>query len=269
MKEHDHGSDQDDGTVRMERGKAGMDYDEYNDDLLAAIYDGDNPNGRDHDYYRALATSLNATRMTDLGCGTGILTVTLVAPGRKVVGIDPAAAMLARASSRPAGDSVVWRLGTSSLVDAGENDLTIMTGNVAMHILGDDWHTTLRDIAQGLKPGGVLAFETRNPKARAWTKWNDPGSERNTAAGRLRESTVTTDPNLDGVVTMQCHNEFIDANHIVDVEQRLQFRTVDQITADLNRAGLTVLHVWNDWDNAPFTGSAAEPIMIFEASSKI
>jgi trans-aconitate methyltransferase len=246
-----------------------MDYDEYNDDLLAAIYDGDNPNGRDHDYYRALATKLNAARITDLGCGTGILTVTLVAPRRKIVGIDPAAAMLARASSRGLGDSVEWRLGTSNLIDAGVNDLVIMTGNVAMHILGDDWYATLRDISQGLKRGGVLAFETRNPKTRAWTKWNDPGSERNTVVGRLRESTMTKEPDPDGVLKMQCHNEFIDANHIVDVEQHLQFRTVDQITADLNRAGFSVLHVWSDWDGAPFTGSAAEPIMIFEASCRI
>ncbi|MGX9900781.1 hypothetical protein ACW0JT_14585 [Arthrobacter sp. SA17] len=77
---------------------------------------------------------------------------------------------------------------------------------------------------------------------------------------------MTTELDPDGVVTMKCHNEFIDANHVVDVEQRLQFRTVDQITADLNHAGLTVLHVWSDWDGTPFTGSAAEPLMIFEAS---
>lgn len=241
-------------------------YDEYNDDLLAAIYDADNPDGRDHDYYRALATSLNATRITDLGCGTGILTVTLTAPGRSVIGIDPAAAMLARASSRPRGASVEWRLGTSDLIDAGENDLAIMTGNVAMHILGEDWHATLKDIARGLKPGGVLAFETRNPQARAWTKWNDMGSERSTVVGRLWETTTTTAPDPDGVVTMQCHNEFIDADHVVDVEQRLQFRTLDQVTADLNHAGLMMTDVWKDWNRSPFTDSATEPIMVVEAT---
>lgn len=245
--------------------KASIDYDEYNDDLLAAIYDGDNPDGPDHDYYRELAASLNAAHITDLGCGTGILTVTLADRGRTVIGIDPAAAMLARASSRPAGDSVEWRLGTSSLIDTNRNDLIIMTGNVAMHILGDDWHITLKDIAHGLKSGGLLAFETRNPVAQAWTEWNDPGSKRNTAAGLLRESTITSDPDADGVITMRCHNEFIDSNHEVDVEQRLQFRTVDQITADLNCAGLTVLRVWSDWTGTPFTGAASERLMIFEA----
>jgi hypothetical protein len=186
-----------------------------------------------------------------------------------LVGIDPAAAMLARASSRPAGDSVEWRLGTSNLIDAGKNDLITLTGNVAMHIIGDDWHTTLGDIASGLKPGGVLAFETRNPAAHAWTGWNDPGSERNTAVGLLRESTVTTAPDSEGVVTMRCHNEFIDVGHVVDVEQRLQFRTLDQITADLNRAGLTVLRVWSDWAKTPFTGAISEKLMIFEARSGI
>jgi 2-polyprenyl-3-methyl-5-hydroxy-6-metoxy-1,4-benzoquinol methylase len=59
-------------------------YDEYDDDFLAAIYDGDNPDGRDHDYYRGLATSLTAIHITDLGCGTGILTVTLATQGRTV-----------------------------------------------------------------------------------------------------------------------------------------------------------------------------------------
>lgn len=244
-----------------------MDYDEYDDDLLAAIYDDDNPDGQDHDYYRALAARLHATRITDLGCGTGILTVTLVAPGRRVLGIDPAAAMLGRAAARPGGDAVEWRLGTSKLIDAGESDLITMTGNVAMHILGNDWHTTLSDIRRGLKPGGVLAFETRNPEARAWTRWNDPGSERSTAVGRLRESTTTTAPDADGVVTMGCHNEFLDADCVVDVEQRLQFRTAGQVTADLNNAGLTVLRIWRDWNRTPFTGSAAEPLMVFEASA--
>ncbi|MGG5174989.1 class I SAM-dependent methyltransferase [Pseudarthrobacter sp. J1763] len=173
-------------------------YDDYNDELLAAIYDADNPDGPDHDYFRSLAAKLKAERITDLGCGTGILTVTLSAPGRTVVGIDPAAAMLDRATSRPNGASVEWRLGTSNLIDDGENDLILMTGNVAMHILGEGWHATLKDIARGLKPGGKLAFETRNPKARAWTTWNEDGTERSTAVGRLWETTAVTAPDAAG-----------------------------------------------------------------------
>ena len=46
----------------------------YDDDLLADINDEDNGDGPDHDYIRAIADELTASSITDLGCGTGILT---------------------------------------------------------------------------------------------------------------------------------------------------------------------------------------------------
>lgn len=75
---------------------------------MAAIYDEDNPDGPDNDFYRALAQELNAKTIVDLGCGTDILTVTLAGAGRKVTGIDPASAMLDVARAREGGDSVQW-----------------------------------------------------------------------------------------------------------------------------------------------------------------
>lgn len=109
----------------------------YEDELLAAVYDDDNPAGPDHEYFRDLARSISATRITDLGCGTGMLTATLTGPGCVVVGIDPAAAMLERAAARLGGDEVEWRRGTSELIEPDSSDLIVMSGNVAMHILGD------------------------------------------------------------------------------------------------------------------------------------
>lgn len=238
----------------------------YDDHRLAAIYDADNPGGVDHDYFRALADRAAAKRIVDVGCGTVVLTVTLIGPGRTVIGIDPAAAMLAYAAARPGGDAVEWRLGTSERIDTDSVDLIIMSANVAMHILGDDWTTTLADIARGLVPGGRLAFESRNPAARAWRTWNDQLSEHETPLGRLRESTRTTAPDADGIVTMSCHNEFVDAGCVLDVEQRLQFRTAQQVTADLHQAGLKVQGIGRDWHRTPFTGDAEQRLMIFEAT---
>ena len=141
-----------------------MDVGAYGDELLAAIYDDDNRDGPDHDYFRALADEVSASCITDLGCGTGILTVTLAKKGRRVTGIDPAAALLSHAAERPGGDQVEWRLGASELIDRDANDLIVMSGNVAMQIIDGAWTATLLDIAQGLKPGGRLVFETRNPQ---------------------------------------------------------------------------------------------------------
>ena len=47
------------------------------DPRIVDLYDLDNPDGPDHDFYRALADSRDARSILDLGCGTGILTVTL------------------------------------------------------------------------------------------------------------------------------------------------------------------------------------------------
>lgn len=49
----------------------------YDEARLAALYDIDNPDGPDHDFFRAFAARIDARRIVDLGCGTGILTVTL------------------------------------------------------------------------------------------------------------------------------------------------------------------------------------------------
>lgn len=237
----------------------------YDDDRLAVIYDIDNPDGPDHDFFRTLAVETGARTITDLGCGTGILTVTLAGPGRRVVGIDPAPVMLKRASSRPGGDAVEWILGTSERIETGANDLIIMNGNMAMHIIRGDWTRTLRDVARGLKPGGRLAFEARNPLAAAWRTWNDAPTERDTPVGRLRESATTDPPGADGVITMHCHNEFIDDGSAIDVDVRLQFRTLEQVVTDLSAAGLEVINVWRDWARTPFTNTPAEPLMVFEA----
>ena len=78
----------------------------HDDARLGAIYDMDNPDGPDHGFFRALADEISATRITDLGCGTGILTVTLAREGREVTGIDPAPAMLDYAKHRAGADQV-------------------------------------------------------------------------------------------------------------------------------------------------------------------
>lgn len=174
--------------------------------------------------------------------------------------------MLARAASRPGGAEVEWRLGTSSQIAPNSTELVIMSGNVAMHIVGDEWRDTLHHVASGLREGGHLVFESCNPLSRAWLDWNEPLGERGTPAGRLRESVITDPPDDNGIVTMHCHNEFLDDGAIVTIEQRLRFRSFEELCNDLADVGLRVVNVWSDWKQTPFTGTAKEPLMVFEAA---
>lgn len=82
---------------------------------MASIYDEDNPDDPDHDFYRAVAQGLKATTIVDLGCSTGVLTVKLAGADRKVMSIDPASAMLDVTRAREGGDSVQWVQGYSPL----------------------------------------------------------------------------------------------------------------------------------------------------------
>lgn len=235
------------------------------DPRVVAEYDLLNPDGPDHDWFRALADEIGATRVADLGCGTGILTVTLARPGRSVVGIDPSPQMLEFAAARPGAASVEWRLGGSEeLPDAV--DLVVMSGNVAMHVLGADWQRTLEDVRRALRPGGVLAFETRNPDAGAWRGWNDPGSTRSTPAGEVHETLTTTRPDEHGIVTMTGTTTYLTTGETVASTQRLQFRGVDDIVHDLGDAGLAVRSLWQSWHREPFDPAGTAPLVIVEAT---
>lgn len=234
------------------------------DPRLAAVYDIDNPAGPDHDYFRSVADEVDARDIIDLGCGTGLLTVTLTRPGRTVTGIDPDPAMLERAATRTGGDAVTWRLGTADQLHKGA-DLVIMSGNVAMHIIGEDWYRTLTFIAGSLTPGGILVFESRNPEAEAWAQWNEALSERQTPVGLLRESCSTDPPDPDGVVVMHCYNEFAETGDVVEGDLPLQFRSREQIMADLQSAGLEPRAIYRNWRSDPFTGGPEQPLMVIRA----
>lgn len=236
----------------------------YDDPSVAAGYDAANPDGADHDFFRRLADEAGAERIVDLGCGTGLLTVTLAGSGRAVVGIDPADAMLEVARTRPGGDAVRWLRGTAELIEPGSADLAIMSGNVAMHLIGDDWHRALRRIAAGLVPGGRLAFETRNPALRAWEGWNSESTETTTTGAHLLESEVASAPDHQGVVVHRWRREDLSTGEVHKGEEHLQFRTAAQVRADLEAAGLAVERVSGGWERQEFDEENG-PLMVVEA----
>ncbi|MDO4710700.1 MAG: methyltransferase domain-containing protein [Peptostreptococcaceae bacterium] len=238
----------------------------FDDTLTASIYDHDNPDGPDHDFYRQLANDIQARSIIDLGCGTGMLTATLATEGREVIGIDPAPAMLEIARKRPNGECVTWIEGTADKIPTDKADLILMTGNAAMHIIGDEWHETLRYIARGLRKGGTLAFETRNPLAEDWKTWDQEDELRETPAGRLRESMRIDPPDENGVLTMNMINEFLDHDYKVSTKECLQFRSYEQVVKDLQGAGLSVKACYWNWSREAFQGTAKEKLMIFVAT---
>ncbi|WP_415953592.1 class I SAM-dependent methyltransferase [Streptomyces sp. KLOTTS4A1] len=91
-------------------------------------------------------------RLLDLACGTGIVTERLTAPGRQVVGVDPAFGMTARAAERLPG-AVVRGDGTRlPFLDATFDAVTAVW---LLHLVPDA-APVIAECARVLRPGGVL-----------------------------------------------------------------------------------------------------------------
>lgn len=237
------------------------------DPRLVGVYDVECAGRWDHDFYLALVRRLGARRVTDLGCGTGVLAVDLAARGHAVTGLDPAGPMLALARTRPGGDRVRWVQGYAETLADGSADLVVMEGHVAQYFLTEaDWAQVLRHTHRALSPGGHLAFESRDPRARAWEGWTaratrasyphpDGGTfEAWVEVEQVRQA--TTDP----LVTHRGHTLLPDGTHL-SAPETLRFRRQATLAASLEQAGFTVVQTLGDWDGAPVTVSSTELIV--------
>lgn len=236
------------------------------DARLVDLYDSDNPDGPDHDFYRSVADEYGAESILDVGCGTGILTVTFAREGRTVVGIDPSETMLAFARRRLGAGAVDWILGDSRAIPPKHFDVAVLTGNVVQHILDPEWQRTLRDLRAHMRTGGVLAFDSRNPVAREWESWGtQERSRRDTPHGPLVEWADVAEPD-EGVVAARFHNQFLRTGESVTETARFAFRHADTIDQQLAAAGFEVDAVYQDWTHTPFTPDA--PFMVFIAHAR-
>src|ERR1700734_446491 len=81
---------------------------------LAEIYDPLDPDRGDLDLYLGVAAELGACRVLDVGCGTGTFACLLSQRGVDVTGVDPAAASLDVARTKPGADLVRWLHGDAT-----------------------------------------------------------------------------------------------------------------------------------------------------------
>jgi SAM-dependent methyltransferase len=229
-----------------------------------AAYDELNPADDDYRFYAALAASADVSRAVDLGCGTGALARMLASGGATVTGVDPGPGMLRVARAKDPGGRVDWRLGCSGAIEPGSAELAVMSGHVAQVFTEDDaWLAALRDLHRALVPGGLLAFESRNPAARKWEAWTRELTLRTVDApdGPVEFWHETAEASLPLVsydtLTRNLRTGQATANRDV-----LAFRDEPALRTTLEHAGFDIRHVYGDWDRTAPAATSPELIVI-------
>jgi len=105
----------------------------------------------------ALANGLtNASRIIDIGAGTGRVSVALANEGLRVVAVDPAIAMLRTMRQKPGGGAAE---GTRLPFRRGSADVVILA---RLLYLVAGWQELLRETKEVLRKGGTLFHEWGN-----------------------------------------------------------------------------------------------------------
>jgi SAM-dependent methyltransferase len=172
--------------------------------------------------------------------------------------------MLDIARREPFGDRVRWVHGDATRLGTPAADLAIMTGHVAQFFVTDEsWQTALTALHAALRPGGHVAFETRNPDAREWERWTR--SERSTVndpdAGRIEIWSEVHDV-VDGIVSYTIHYAFEANGEELVSRCDLRFRSLTELHASLAGAGFAIEHVYGDWDRRPAGPTTRELIVV-------
>lgn len=234
----------------------------YEDPKLARFYDLDVEWGTDRGYCLALARGVGS--VLDLGCGTGALALRIAAEtDAHVTGLDPAAAMLDIARTRPGAERVTWVQDDARMASLGRRyDLIVMTGHAFQVFLSDDDRAQcLSVIARHLSPEGRFIFDSRNPALREWEDWRPDLSRRHFDDPELGRIEAWNDIRWDAalqVVTYETVYRSGDGGQEYRAASQIAFPALNDIARQIAEAGLEAERWFGDWTGAPLAAESPE-----------
>lgn len=131
-------------------------------------------------------------RWLDVGCGTGILTATIleVASAARVTGVDPSPGFLEFARDRVPGPSVSFELGDAQALPVGDGSFDAVVSGLVLNFVPDR-PLALAEARRAAVPGGVVAAYVWDYPEAMWLMrhfW-DAAVALDPAANEVREST--------------------------------------------------------------------------------
>jgi SAM-dependent methyltransferase len=238
---------------------------QFEDAALAAVYDVLHPWESRDDLAFYLPLLMAAETVLDVGCGTGMLLHRARTAGHtgRLCGLDPGAGMLVQARTR---SDIEWILGDLSAIARDRTfDLVVMSGHAfQVFVTDDELRSSLSAVRAALDDCGRFAFETRNPLAREWERWNPDNPVAATDASGIPVRMVhEVDLPVDGDVvcfTTTYTSPRWERPHVS--RSRLRFLDQSALAAFLAGAGLAIEDQFGDWSRTPVTETSPEIITI-------
>ena len=240
----------------------------YTDPRLVALYDLDSGWSEDRDYYLALAQgTVQALKILDLGCGTGLLCQAYAEQGHQVTGIDPSAEMLNAARTKEMGAQIEWIQASAQQLPQAlfsrQFDLIIMTGHAFQVLLTPtEIRACFDNIRRLLAPQGRFVFESRNPDFPWAEHWNyavQLSPREGVSVLERRELLIYEDQRM----SFELHYDF--GQETLRSESHLYFASQQQIQDCLHAAGLSLQACYGNWQRGPFVPTRSQE-MIFHLS---
>jgi SAM-dependent methyltransferase len=217
----------------------------FEDPRMVAIYDDIEGDRDDLEHYVDIVRELKATRVLDVGCGTGTLACRLAEEGFRVIGVDPSPVMLEVALAKEFADQVEWSVADAASITVRDVDVALMTGNTAQVFLTDEgFEAALASIERSLADGGTLVFECRRPDVEPWRDWDREDTYQivETDLGPL-ETWVEFLEADDRLVTFEWTGTYLESGFTLSSRSTLAFRTIEELEASLRLAGLLIVDV--------------------------
>lgn len=133
----------------------------------------------------------------------------------------------------------------------------------------EEWTATLEDLRRALGSGGTLAFETRDPGAREWERWNpiESHTEATLPDGRVVHAWTEVMADEDGVVAYTHDYAFPEGEELQSAAS-LRFRTEEELRRSLRHAGFTVEAIHGGWGREPLGSGDGEFLVIARVNGR-
>lgn len=207
-------------------------------------------------FYRDLARSAGGP-VLEIACGSGLVTIPIAAHGLEVTGVDLARPMLehARRKAEAQGLSIRWVEADARAFDLRtQYRFIFITGNAFQAFLRPaDQEALLASVKRHLLPGGIFAFETRNPSGHDLTNQTEEELDQEYISVEGYKVSVSSTQIYDPVAQIIFWTSYRRWNdgagdHQKETHIACRFTYPQELQALLHYNGFEILQQYGHWD---------------------